>query len=89
MSSQINEEVVDNFRIGEDDFRNIDSIVRQRCHSVKYFVYKGSATGGYDTDDVEKLLKDTNSIQTRIQSVRIHATGADALKFNIDFDKWW
>jgi hypothetical protein len=86
MTAQIDELVLDNFKVSESDFRDMDSIVRRHCKTVKYYVYKGSTLGGYDTDDIDDLLGERNGIETRIVSVRLHATGPEALKFNVDFD---
>jgi hypothetical protein len=85
MAGQINEEVLDNFIVSEDDLKELDVIVRQRSEAVRYYVYKGSAVAGYDTDDVEVLLKDRNGSGTKIESVRLHATGEDELRFNVNF----
>jgi hypothetical protein len=86
MAAQIDEVVLDSFRVDEDDFRDMDSIVRQHCETVKYYVYIKGAQGGYDTDNVARLLKERNGIETRIMSVRLHATGAEGLRFNVEFD---
>jgi hypothetical protein len=86
MASQIDEMVLENFRVGEDGFRDLDSIVRRRCDTVKYYIYRGSALGGYDTGDVEDLLKERNGAETRIRSVSLHASGPEALRFNVAFD---
>jgi hypothetical protein len=85
MAGQIDEEVLDNFRVSEDDFKDLDSIVRRHCQIVRYYIYKGSALGGYDTDDVEVLLKERNGSGTKIESVMLHATGVHDLKFNVNF----
>jgi hypothetical protein len=85
MAGQIDEEVLGNFKVNENDFRDLDSIVRRHCEIVRYYVYRGSTLGGYDTDDVEVLLKERNGIAARIMSVQLHATGSEGLKFNVDF----
>jgi hypothetical protein len=85
MAGQIDEEVLGNFIVSEDDFKDLDAIVRRHCETVRYYVYKGSALGGYDMDDVEVLLKERNGSGTKIESVMLHATGSDGLKFNVDF----
>ena len=59
--------------------------MRRHCPVVRYYVYKGSALGGYDTDDVEVVLKERNGSRTKIESVMLHAIGPDGLKFNVDF----
>lgn len=85
MAGQIDEEVLYSFRVSEDDFKDLDSIVRRHCQIVRYYIYRGSTLGGYDTDDVEVLLKERNGSGTKIESVMLHATGADDLKFNVNF----
>src|ERR1700677_377194 len=85
MAGQIDEEVLTNFIVSEDDFRDLDSIVRRHCQDVKYYVYRGSALGGYDTDDLEVLLKERNGSGAKIVSVMLHAAGSGGLKFNVDF----
>lgn len=86
MTSQIDDMVLENFRISEEDFRDLDSVVRRHCHTVKYYVHKGSSLGNYDTADVEDLVNDRNGAETRIESILLQATGADELKFNIEFN---
>jgi hypothetical protein len=88
MAAQIEELVLENFRISENDFRDVDAIIRKHCDTVKYYIHKSSTVGGYDTGDVEDLVKDRNGGETRIRSVMLHATGIDGLKFNIDFDNF-
>ena len=85
MAGQIDEDVLDIFIASEDDFKDLDAIVHRHCQTVRYYVYRGSALGGYDTDDVEVLLKERNGSGTKIESVMLHATGSDGLKFNVDF----
>lgn len=85
MARQIDEEVLDSFIVSEDDFKDLDAIVRQYCETVKYYVYKGSAIGGYDTDDLDVSLKDRNGSGAKIESVMLHATGSHLLKFNVNF----
>jgi hypothetical protein len=85
MTSQVGDIVLENFRISEEDFRDLDSVVRRHCQTVKYYVHKGSSLGDYDTADVEDVVNDRNGSETRIESILIHATGADDLKFNIEF----
>jgi hypothetical protein len=86
MASQVEDMVLENFRISAEDFRDLDSVVRRHCQTVKYYVHKGSSLGDYDTADVEDLVNDRNGAETRIESILLHATGADGLKFNIEFD---
>ena len=86
MAAQIDEMALENFIASEDDFRDLDSIIRRHCESVRYYVYKGSVLGGYDTNDVEDLLTERNGVESRIASVALHAAGEDALKFNVEFD---
>lgn len=86
MAGQVDEEVLDNFRVSEEDFRDLDSIVRRHCENVRYYVYRGSTLGGYDTDDVEDLLKERNGAETRVRSVTLRATGSEGLKFNVEFN---
>lgn len=78
--------VLENFRVGEDDFKDLDSVVRRHCDSVTYYVHKGLSSGDYQTDDVEVLVKDRNGAETRIESVLLHATGAEGLKLDIEFN---
>ena len=85
MAGQIDEEVLDSFRAGADDFRDLDSIIRRHCQTVRYYVYRGSTLGGYDTDDVEVLLKDRNGSEAKIESVILRAAGLDGLQFNVHF----
>src|ERR1700733_15098184 len=85
MTSQVSDIVLENFRISEEDFRDLDSVVRRHCRTVKYYVHKGRSLGDYDTADVEDVVNDRNGFETRIESILIHATGADDLKFNIEF----
>src|ERR1017187_1067699 len=87
MAGQIDEEVSHNFIVSEDDFKDLDAIVRRHCDTVRYYVYKGSILGGYDTDDVEVLLEERNGSGTKIRSVILQATGSDGLKFNVDFQE--
>ena len=87
MAAQIDELILDHFRVGDDDFRDLDSIVRRQCDAVTYYVNKGSSVEGYDTSDVEELLKDRNGTGTRIRSVRLHATGPEGLRFNVEFNE--
>src|ERR1700730_16639420 len=86
MAGQIDEEVLETFIVGEDDFKDLDAIVRRHCDVVKYYVYRGSALGGYDTDDVEVLLKERNGSGAKIESIMLHGTGSDRLKFNVNFE---
>jgi hypothetical protein len=86
MDGRVDEEVLDEFRVTEEDFRDLDSIVRRHCETVKYYVYRGSTLGGYDTDDVEVLLKERNGSGIKIESVVLRATGSEGLKFNVNFD---
>ena len=85
MAGQIDEVVLENFRISEEDFRDLHSIVRLHCETVTYYVYRGSALAGYDTDDLEVLLRERNGAGTKIESVMLHATGPQGLKFNANF----
>jgi hypothetical protein len=85
MTSQVGDMILENFRISDEDFRDLDSVIRRHCHTIKYYVHKGSSLGDYDTADVEDVVSDRNGAETRIESVLIHATGADGLKFNIEF----
>ena len=71
MAGQIDEEVLDIFIVGEDDFRDLDAIVRRHCEAVRYFVYRGSTLGGYDTDNVGVLLKERNGSEAKIDSVML------------------
>jgi hypothetical protein len=84
VAGQIDEEVLETFRVSEDDLKDLDSIVRRHCQTVRYYIYKGSTLGGYDTDDVEVLLKERNGSGTKIESVMLHAAGSDGLKFDVD-----
>ncbi len=86
MTAQVGDTVLENFRIGEDDFRDLDSVVRQHCETITYYVHKGRSLGDYQTDSVEDLVKDRNGVETRIESVLLQATGANGLKFNIEFN---
>jgi hypothetical protein len=85
MTPQVGDMVLENFRISEEDFRDLDSVVRRHCQTVKYYVHKGSSLGDYDTADVEDVVNDRNGAETRIESILLHATGADGLRFNIEF----
>ena len=85
MAGQVDQLVLETFVVSEDDFKDLDAIVRQRCETVRYFVYKGSTLGGYDTDDLGVLLKDRNGSGAKIESVMLNATGSDDLKFSVDF----
>lgn len=85
MAGQIDEEVLEKFIVGEDDFKDLDAIVRRHCEAVRYFVYRGSTLGGYDADDVEVLLKERNGSEAKIESVMLRVTGSDGLKFNVIF----
>jgi hypothetical protein len=85
VAGQIDEEVLETFRVNEDDLKDLDSIVRRHCQTVKYYVYRGSALGGYDTDDMEVVLKERNGSEAKIESVMLHAIGPDGLKFNVYF----
>lgn len=85
MTAQVADMVLENFRIGEDGFRDLDSVVRRHCETVTYYVHKGRSLGDYQTDDVEDLLKDRNGAETGIESVLLHATGVERLKLNIEF----
>jgi hypothetical protein len=85
MTSQVSDIVLENFRISEEDFRDLDSVIRRHCQTVKYYVHKGRSLGDYDTADVEDVVNDRNGAETRIESVLLHATGADELKFSIEF----
>jgi hypothetical protein len=87
MASQVDEEALENFRVNEEGLRDLDSIVRRHCETVKYYVYKGSELGGYDTENVEVLLRERNGPESRLQSVKLHATGAQTLTFHVDFDE--
>jgi hypothetical protein len=78
--------VLENFRISAEDLRDLDSVVQRHCQTVKYYVHKGSSLGDYDTADVEDVVNDRNGAETRIESILLHATGADGLKFNIEFE---
>jgi hypothetical protein len=86
MASQVGDIVLENFKISEEDLRDLDSVVRRHCQSVKYYVHKGSSLGDYDTVDVEDVVNDRNGTETRIESILLRATGDDELKFNIEFD---
>jgi hypothetical protein len=85
MSGQIEEEVLDNFIVSEDDFKDLDSIIRRHCEILRYYVYRRGALGGYDTDDMDVLLKERNGSGAKIDSVILRATGPDGLKFNVNF----
>jgi hypothetical protein len=52
----------------------------------KVLCLQGKHLGGYDTDDVEVLLKERNGSGARIESVLLHATRSDGLKFNVNFE---
>jgi hypothetical protein len=86
MTAQVGDMVLENFKVGEDDFRDLDSVVRQHCETVTYYVHKGRSLGDYETDSVEDIMKDRNGVETRIKSVMLRATGANGLRFNIEFD---
>jgi hypothetical protein len=87
MAGQIGEYILDNFRVSEEDFRDLDSIVRRHCKMVKYYVYRGSALAGYDTDDIEDLLRERNGAETQIKSVRLQASDdSEGMKFDVEFD---
>jgi hypothetical protein len=86
MTSQVGDMVLENFRISGEDFRDLDSVIRRHCRTITYYVHKGSSLGDYDTADVEDVVNDRNGVETRIESVLVHATGPDGLKFNIEFD---
>lgn len=86
MAGQIDEQVLERFVVSENDFKDLDSIIRARCDFVKYFVFKGGTLGGYDTDHVEELLRERNGDKDRIASVRICAVGQEGLEFNVEFD---
>ena len=86
MTFQVADMVLENFRISEEDLRDLDSVVRRHCQTVKYYVHKGSSLGDYDTADVEDVVNDRNGAETRIESILLHATGADGLNFNAEFD---
>lgn len=85
MNSRIDEMVLETFRVDEGGFRDIDSIVRQHCDTVSYYIHRDTL-GGYDTADVDELLKERNGSETRITAVMIHASGAEELKFNVNFN---
>src|SRR5580704_16841726 len=86
MTAQVGDMVLENFKVGEDDFRDLDSVVRQHCEIVTYYLHKGRSLGDYETDSVEDIMKDRNGVETRIKSVMLRATGAKGLRFNIEFD---
>ena len=88
MAGQIDEEVLKNFRVGEGDFKDLDSIVRRHCQVVKYYVYRGSTLGGNDTDDVEVLLRERNGAEMG-KSVTLRAPDRMGLSSTWTFTIRW
>lgn len=94
MEASLNEIVLQSFRVDGEGFRDIDSIVRQRCReidpdaSIEYDILRKDSLR-YRTEDIEDLIKERNGDETRIRNVTMTARTGDPrrLKFVVEFSK--
>ena len=94
VEASLNEIVLSSFRVDEEGFRDIDSIVRQRCRemdpdaSVEYCILRKDSLR-YRTEDIEDLIKERNGDETRIRNVTMTARTEDPrrLQFVVEFSK--
>lgn len=93
MAASLDELVLKDFRVDAEGFRNLDSIMRQRCDEadsdlhVEYDVQRADSLR-YTTRDIEDLIRERNGRETRIRTVaaRIAGEKSSDLKFEVEFE---
>ncbi len=74
MSAQIEERIVERFRLKGEALRDLDAILRQRCQemdpalSLAYNVRRADGLT-YSTNDVEEVLRERNGAETAVISL--------------------
>jgi hypothetical protein len=92
MAASIDDIVLTSFVADAEGFRDLDSIVRQRCKEIdsgsviEYKIVRKDSLR-YATEDIEDLLKERNGQETRVESVTMQVkAGPDTdLKFAVRF----
>jgi hypothetical protein len=92
VAASIDEDVLQTFRVDAEAFRNLDSIIRQRCGDIdpkihpEYDVLRADGLR-YTTTDVEDLARERNGQETRIRAVRVKIGGEkdEAIRFSVAF----
>ncbi len=90
MPAQIEETVLDSFRLAVEDLRDLDAILRARCKEIdpdlglEYDVRRRDGLR-YSTADVEDIVKERNGSETRLVSVMIRSEMPDLLRLKVSF----
>lgn len=92
LPASIDEIVAESFRVNVEAFKNLDSILQQRCHEsssnlyVEYLVSRADSLK-YTTRDIDDITRERNGSETRIKSVLAKISGAENsdLTFSVQF----
>jgi hypothetical protein len=92
MAAQIEETLLDRFRVDAETLRDLDAVLHQRCKEfdptvdIKYHVRRRDGLR-YETLDVEDILRERNGVETQLVSVTASSTASNELRLTLDLGK--